>query len=137
MAFYAAPVDADDQSDVSTPRSLRVTAIVAFIGFLLVVWGLVVVSRPVRTPLQDCGSPAAFLIDGRVHRWVDPSDPPEGVTEAEIAEHDAHPCQERAANRARPAALALIAGLIVIGGAAATEAILRWRLRGRSSARLG
>lgn len=131
---YAAPVTSDDhRPEPETPISLRTTAIVGFVGLLLLLVGLFLLSRPVRTPVQDCGTVGAFLLDGRVNRFVDPSDPPPGVTEDQAIDNNTHPCQERAANRARPAAVVLVAGATITTVAGLTEVGFRWRLRSRRS----
>lgn len=129
---YAAPVTSDDnRPEPDPPISLRITATIGFVGLLIALTGLFLLSRPVRTPTQDCGTVGAFLLDGRTNRLVDPNDPPPGVTEDQARDNNAHPCQERAANRARPAAAALVAGTSITIVAGLTEVGFRWRLRTR------
>lgn len=132
VGTYAAPVTSDAHRPApETPAALRITAIVGFLGLLLVLGGLFLLSRPVRTPVQDCGAAGAFLLDGRMNRFVDPADPPAGVSETDAIDNNTHPCQERAANRARPAAVILVIGTSITVVAGLTEVGLRWRLRNR------
>lgn len=129
-AAYAAPVDAADAPSARRRRALaRTTAIAALVGAIAVVVGVALASRPVRTPLQDCGAAAAFLLDGRTNVYADPDEPPAGLTPAEVRANNDEPCQERAANRARPAAVLVSAGVVAIGVAALVEALARWRWR--------
>lgn len=131
-APYAARVTEPVHPDRSAlPRSIRITPIIAFVGVLLVLVGLLTLTRPVRTPLQDCGAAGAFILDGRVNEFADPNAPPDGLTADQVRANNRHPCQERAANRSRPAAAAIIAGTGAIGAAALAEVGIRWRLRVR------
>jgi hypothetical protein len=102
---------------------------VAAIGALVALAGLVGLLRPVSTPVQDCGLAAAFLLDGRTDRFVDPSDPPAGVTAAEATDNNQRPCRERVADVARPAAVALLAGITIGITAAIIEVSARITLR--------
>ena len=113
------------------PTILRVTAIVALIGVLVAVAAIIYAGRPLRTPTQDCGTAATFLIDGRVNVFLDPARPPEGVTAKDIAANAARPCQERAADRALPAGIATVAGTLVALVALAVEFFVRLRLHRR------
>src|SRR5690625_2502205 len=127
---YAAEVsEHDEQPRAHRSSLLQATAIAAFLGLIPIPAGLFTLTRPVSTPLQSCGSAGAFLLEGRVDQPVNPSDPPEGVTDEQIRDHLEHPCQERAANRARPAAAAIVAGLAIITVAGLTEVGVRWRRR--------
>lgn len=127
-----------DDPPESGRRLPRITAAVALVGLLIALGGVFWATRPVRTPMQDCGAAAAFLLDGRVEVRGDPANPPEGVTKAEVEDNNASPCQERSANRARPAAFAMVGGLLLVLVAAAFEGIARagWRAerRGRLAA---
>lgn len=109
-----------------TPRLHAITVLVATLGVLVAVAGLFMGTRPLSTPTQDCGTSFSFLLDGRVNRYVDPSSPPEGITAGEAESNNDEPCQERAADRARPA------GALVVGGtiAAAAAAIVDLSVRG-------
>lgn len=110
---------------------VRVPAIVAAFGLVIVLGGVFQATRTVETPLQDCGVAAAFLIDGRMNVVADPSNPPDGHTSADVRSNNDKPCQERAANQARPGAVAIVVGLFVISVAALSEVVFRRRLRRR------
>lgn len=102
---------------------------------LLALVGTWIATRAVQTPLQDCGVSAAFLLDGRVNLYADPDDPPAGRSQAEVLDNNDRPCQERAANQARPGALLIVAGTALGLGALIVELLLRsrWRARARRS----
>lgn len=123
--------DPADRPGLRRSTILRATPIIALVGLLPLLLGLFTLTRTVSTPLQRCGSVGAFLLEGRTALRVDPDDPPEGATEAQIRDHRAHPCQERAANRARPAATGIVLGLAIITIAGLTETGIRWSLRAR------
>lgn len=108
--------------------AVRVTAAVALVGVLVAVAGLASAARPLRSPTQDCGTALTYLTQGRVDEFVDPADPPTGATRAEAEANNAHPCQERAADRALPAGIAVVGGTAVALGAAVVEGVLRFRL---------
>ncbi|QXC59868.1 hypothetical protein KSP35_15985 [Aquihabitans sp. G128] len=116
-------------------RAVTATAVVATIGIVVALLGLFAGTRPLHTPTQDCGTAASFLLDGRVNELVDPSSPPKGTTKAEAEDNNATPCQERAANRARPAGAVVVAGTGAALVALFTELVLRWRLRRRANRR--
>ncbi|WP_421117963.1 hypothetical protein ACE2AJ_11130 [Aquihabitans daechungensis] len=122
------------------PRGLlRATAVIATIGVVVALLGLVLLLRPVSTPTQDCGTSLAFLLDGRVNEFVSESDPPPGVTAAEAKANNDEPCRDRVAERTKPAAVLLGAGLVAAIGAAVVETAVRttaWvrRRRARRSA---
>ena len=97
----------------TTLRVVRVTSLVAFLGILLAVAGLVLAAQPLHTETQNCGTAGSFLLDGRVNEFVDPTQPPAGITSAEAKANNAEPCQERAANRAWPAGILVVAGTLV------------------------
>lgn len=115
--------------------TVRVTALVALLGVLVAVgavgWG----GWPLRTPTQDCGTAATFLIGGRVNQFVDPSNPPDGITPAEARANNQEPCQERAGNRALPAGVVLVSGTLIALLALIVEFFVRLRLarRGRAT----
>lgn len=122
---------------VATPpargsRFVRATAITALLGALLALAGIWVATRPVTTPVQDCGSAAAFLLDGRVDQLADPEDPPEGLTRAAVVDNNDRPCQERAAAQAGPGAVMIVAGTALGLLAGLVEALGRWWLRARA-----
>lgn len=111
------------------PTSVTVTAWVALAGLVVAFIGIGVLLLPLRTPLQDCGTAAGFLLDGRVDEVANPDDPPAGTTKADVLDNNATRCQERAANRARPAGMAVVGGTLVGLVAVLAEAGMRWRLR--------
>ena len=124
----------DDPTEERSRRSsatwvARVTAGVAAASLVLALIGLVVVTRTVRTPLQDCGVAAAYLLDGRVDQFADPDEPPTGLTRTEVLDNNADPCRERAANQARPGLLLIAIGLVVGLVATFVEIMARWRWR--------
>ncbi len=107
---------------------VRIPAAVALVGVLVAVIGLASATRPLRSPTQDCGTALTYLVQGRVDEFVDPADPPTGVTRAEAEANNAHPCQERAGDRALPAGIAVAGGTAVALVAAVGEGVLRIRL---------
>ena len=117
---------------------MKVTAIVATIGVVVALVGLLSLLRPVSTPTQDCGTVAGFLLDGRSNVYIDPNDLPKGVTAAEAKANNAHPCRERVADQTKPGAVVLLGGLTVAVGAALVEMTARglaWRRRRRARPR--
>lgn len=111
------------------PRgSLRTTAIVATVAVAIALLGLGLMLRPVQSPVQDCGTALAFLLDGRTDVFVDPADPPPGLTAEEVQASNERPCRPRALDTARPGAIAFFGGVLVATAAALTEAGIRtWR----------
>lgn len=109
-------------------RFAAIRAVVATLGVLVALVGLVWGTRPLSTPTQDCGTPFSFLLDGEVDIYVSTENPPEGVTPAAAAANNAAPCQERAADRALPAGALVVGGTLVGAVAAAVELGTRaWR----------
>jgi len=99
-----------------------ITVVVAALGLLVALGGIWWGTRPLSTPVQDCGTSFSFLLDGRLNVFVqDPANPPEGITTEEAQANNADPCQERAANRARPAGALAIGGTLVGAAAAAVD----------------
>jgi hypothetical protein len=117
-------------------RLVRVTAVVALVSVLLALVGLGLGLRPLATPTQDCGTAATFLLQGRVNEYVNPADPPSGITRAEAEANNAEPCQERAGNRALPAGVLLVGGTLVAAVAVLVESVVRFRLHRASNRRL-
>ncbi len=111
------------------PTTVTVTAWVALVGLVVAFVGIGIMLLPLRTPTQDCGTAAGFLLDGRVDELINPDDPPAGITKAEALDNNANRCQERAANRARPAGVAVVAGTLLGLVAVLTEVGVRWRWR--------
>lgn len=114
------------------PRALRATAIIATIGVAVSVLGLLATLRPVRTPTQDCGLAAAFLLSGRVNEYADETAPPRGVTKAEAKANNRRPCRPRVADAARPGIILFVSGLLVALVATIVELLIRlwgWRKR--------
>ena len=108
---------------------LRVPALLALLGVLVAVAGLSLSLVPVRTPTQDCGTPLAFLLRGRVDVLVDPVSPPTGITPAEATANNARPCQKRSAARGLPALVLVLVGSTIGLIAAAVELVIRLRRR--------
>lgn len=110
-------------------RMLRVVAVVALVSVVVAGLGLVIGTRPLRTPTQDCGTAFAFLLGGRQNEYLDPNDPPEGVTAREATANNERPCQERAANRAWPAGVLVVGGTLVGIVALLVDWVARFRYR--------
>jgi hypothetical protein len=128
--------EADDQasSGSSAPEDAQVTRrpllhtvtlVVAMVGVVVAGAGLVWGTRPLATPTQDCGTSFSFLLDGRLNEYVDPDNPPSGTTASEAKANNNDPCQERAANQARPAAWLVMGGTLVALVAALIEGGVR------------
>jgi hypothetical protein len=115
---------------------LRATAVVATVGVVMALAGLLLLLRPVQTPTQDCGTSLAFILGGRVNALVSETDPPKGITPAEAKANNARPCRERVAQRTKPAAVLFGTGLVAALGATAVEVALRgsaWVRRRRAA----
>lgn len=111
------------------PTPVTTMAWVALAGLVVALIGIGVLLLPLQTPTQDCGTAAGFLLNGRVNELVNPDDPPAGITKADALDNNTKPCQERAANRALPAGVAVVGGTLIALIAVAVEAIVRWRWR--------
>ncbi|HRW36978.1 MAG: hypothetical protein KDB04_02310 [Acidimicrobiales bacterium] len=134
----ASDPDAPGAAPASRPgptRLQRTTALVATVGVVVVLIGLLVLLRPVSTPTQSCGTSLGVLLDGRANEYVyDVQNPPAGITRAEAEANNARPCRERVADIARPAAVAMAVGLVAAVGALIVEVVDRsfaWRRRAR------
>ncbi len=110
---------------------MRFTAAVATVAVVAVMAGLVILAVPVRSPLQDCGTSFAFLLNGRIDLYGDPANPPKGATRADVEATNAKPCRPRVADRAKPAAVLIIGGLLIALAAALVEVVARWGDRRR------
>lgn len=108
---------------------LGIPALIALLGVLVAVAGLGLALVPVRTPTQDCGTPMAFLLRGRVDVLVDPVSPPTGITPAEAKANNARPCQQRSAARGLPALVLVLVGTTIGLIAATVEVTIRLRRR--------
>ena len=115
----------------------------ALLGYLV---AAVVVAVPVETPgVQDCGSPGAYLLAGRLDRIPDESNRILGPDDEIITLDDdvaatarATPCRERVADRAVPALLLVLAATVIGAGAFAIELfVVRPRQRRLVRAALG
>jgi len=106
---------------------------VATIGVIAALIGLGLLLRPVETPVQDCGAPIAFLLDGRTNVGADPTAPPPGLTAADVRSNNERPCRVRVAEAAKPAGTLIAAGLVAAVGAALVESFARgfWWMRNR------
>ncbi len=104
-------------------------AVVALICFAL---ALVLLALPVETPgVQRCGTPAAYLLEGRLDVIPDAEDRilgPDGepvTLDAETAQTARdQPCRDRVADRAVPAGGLVLAGVVVGLGAFAVEVLV-------------
>lgn len=118
------------------PRGLlAATAVIATIGVVVALLGIVLLLRPVSTPTQDCGTSLGFLLDGRVNVFVSEDDPPAGITPEEARANNAEPCRDRVADRAGPALVLFSAGLVAAIIAAVVEGTVRisgWLRRRRA-----
>ncbi len=120
------PIDAVDvHPRPHTSPFHRVTVVVATICVFGALVGLVWGTRPLTTPTQDCGTAFSFLLDGRVDQFVDPSNPPEGITAEEARANNDRPCQERAATRSRPAGALVVGGTLMASATAAVDLAVR------------
>lgn len=131
-APQSTPPRADAALTLASTRTLRITAIAGFVGVLIALGGIAYVAMPLQTPLQDCGTAATFLVDGRVNAFGDPANPPPGATSEDVQANNAQPCQERAANRALPGAVVILAGTLIALGALVVEFFARLRLSRRA-----
>jgi len=125
-AETAAP-SAEPVAPIPGARGVRITAVVAFVAILVALLGLFALTRPLKTPTQDCGTPITFLTRGKQNVFVDPSSPPKGTTRAEAEANNDQPCQERAFNRALPAGIVVVAGTAIALLALIVEFVLRYR----------
>ena len=123
----AADVDAPAAPRRRWPdRVISVTPVFAAIALVLIVAGAIVLAIPVENPkVQDCGAPAVFVLTGRPDVFVDPANPPKGLTAAQARSANANRCQERVAARAVPGAILLAIGLVI----GLVAAIVEWLAR--------
>lgn len=132
----AAPAPASPTAPKPAPRGLlRATAIVATIGVVIALLGFGLLLRPVSTPVQQCGTSLAFLLDGRVNVYADPAHPPRGLTKDEVTDNNEKPCRQRVADQSKPAGILLVSGLTVAVIAALVELTVRgvgWARRPRA-----
>ena len=103
----------------------RATAVIALLGVLLSLVGIVGLLRPVETPTQDCGTSLAVLLQGRPNEFVDPNDLPDGVTAAEAQDNNERPCRDRVADQAATSAWLIAGGLVVALLATIVEVAVR------------
>lgn len=113
-------------------RAVRATSRIAAVAALVALLGLVGLMRPVSTPTQDCGLAGAFLLDGRTDVFIDPTDPPEGITAEEAEDNNERPCRARVVDVARVPALALVVGTAVGLVAGLVEVVVRLSARQRA-----
>lgn len=94
-------------------RLISASVVMAWACLFLIGAGLVFGLLPVRNPkVQDCGTPLAFVLTGRVDGFVDPNNPPKGVTPKEAENANRKPCRKRVAPRAARSAELLLGGLV-------------------------
>ena len=123
------PTDTPDD-DPTFPRRRRVARVVGAVAFgaiIIALLGVALLLRPLATPVQDCGTAASFLLRGGANQYADPDRPPKGVTRDEALANNANPCQEQAANRARPAMVLVLGGVLTAVVALVVEWVLRIR----------
>jgi hypothetical protein len=107
---------------------LGLTAIVATAGVVVMLIGLGLALRTVHSPIQDCGTVAGFLLDGRSDRLVDPSDPDDGITRSAAEAAIRRGCHERVTDAAKAPGVLMAGGLVVAVLGAGTEVVDRsWR----------
>lgn len=107
---------------------LGITAIVATAGVVALLVGLGLALRTVHSPVQDCGTVAGFLLDGRSDRVVDPGDPKDGITRAAAEAAIARGCRARVADAAKAPGYLMAGGLVVAVLGAGVEVVDRsWR----------
>jgi hypothetical protein len=102
-----------------------VTAIVATVGVVVALLGIALSTRTVHSPIQDCGSAARFLLDGRSDVFADPGDPDDGFTRAQAEAGNARGCRARVADAIRVPAYLATGGLGLAVVAGITEAVAR------------
>lgn len=106
-------------------------AIVALAGYLA---AAVLLVLPVEVPrVQDCGAPGAYVLTGRIDVRPDPQGfvlgadgRPQQLSDADAAAVRRAPCQDRVADRAVPAGLAIL-GATALGVVAAVLSLFRPR----------
>ncbi len=134
------PADAPSPSPApDEPRLLgRITLGLATVALAAYAAGAVLLALPVRTPeVQDCGTPGAYLYDGRFDvvpdaedRIVDGDGGVVTLDPAVAAAARERPCRERVASRAVPAAIVLgIATLLAVVAFAVELLMVRPRRR--------
>lgn len=107
-------------------RVISTTPVFAALALALIVAGAIVLSIPVENPkVQDCGAPVVFVLTGRPDVFVDPTNPPKGMTEAQAEAANADRCQSRVADRAVPGGILVAAGLVI----GLLAAIVEWLAR--------
>lgn len=124
----APPPPPDPGAAPARPRPtgvLLATAVIATIGVVVALLGIGILLLPVSTPTQDCGTSLGFLLDGRVNEFVSVDDPPAGITPAEALANNETPCRDRVADRVKPAAVLIGAGLVAALGATVAEITIR------------
>ena len=118
-------------------RLITASTFAAWACLALIVAGLVVGVVPVKNPkVQDCGTPLAFVLTGRVDTFVDPNSPPRGMTAKQAEAANRHPCRKRVAP-ARFLSGGLLLGALVIGLAGATMLVVGRSGRRRPSSATG
>ena len=108
-------------------RLLSVTVVVATLGVVVALIGVGWLLRPLSSPTQDCGTAWSFLATGQTNIFVDPTNPPKGITGAEATANNANPCQARAGERAKPAGALVVGGTLLALAAAVVDGIVRFR----------
>jgi hypothetical protein len=125
------PPRPDDVERPALRPLYRATAVVALLGVLATLVGVLSLLRPVETPTQDCGTSLAVLLQGRPNVFVDPNDPPPGVTAEEAVANNERPCRTRVAAAGQPGARLIAGGMVVALAAMLVEVIARTVARHR------
>jgi len=131
-------MDADTEVPPVTPlaksRTERIGTVVAWCVPVLFLAAVVIALVPVRNGrVQDCGTPVAFVAQGRteaplpdVDRPGQEDTPPKGFTEAEYRDAAEHSCRDRVAPRMVWAGALTTAALVLGLGALAATVVGRY-----------
>lgn len=133
---------------VTPPAGLlgRIATVIAGLALLGYLVAVVVMAVPVETPgVQDCGTPAGYLLAGRLDRIPDdenrilgPDDEIVTLDDDVAATARATPCRQRVADRAVPATVLVLAATVLGAAAFAIElVVVRPRQRRLIRAALG
>ncbi|MBS1847919.1 MAG: hypothetical protein JST73_06530 [Actinobacteria bacterium] len=106
---------------VMSNRRTRTAGIVMIVGLVVLAVSALLFLLPVVNPgVQDCGSPAVFLLHAKGDRPLVDSggDPINGWGKARLARADAHRCSRQVARRAIPAGGLLVGFWVLVPVAA-------------------
>jgi len=136
-ATAAATATGDDRH-----RSSTVVVIVGWCALIAIAIAAGVALVPVRNgPIQACGAPGAFLLEGRTDLYPDAdgrvrrsNGEVEQLSPAEIADAYDRPCSQRVADRMVPAGVLLTAGAVTGLIIVTAAAVGTWRSGRRRAA---